>query len=202
MKRIIWHWTAGAYGLNSLEADSYHFVIQPDGKVEAGLDPVSANVPPLRPGAYAAHTLNMNSNSIGIALDAMAAAVERPFNAGRHPITEAQVTALVNLTAKLAMQYGIPVTRQTILSHAEVQPTLGVKQRAKWDIAWLPGMAAAGDPVVVGDGLRARVVQAMGARLQREPGVALSPNPVAASKPPQTAVNEPASPGFWASFGR
>ncbi len=26
------------------------------------------------------------------------------------------------------------------LSHAEVQPTLGIRQNAKWDISWLPGM--------------------------------------------------------------
>ena len=87
----------------------------------------------------------------------MVGAVERPFRAGPEPITPAQINALVLLTRELALKYKIPVTRETILSHAEVQPTLKIAQRGKWDIAWLPGMAAPGDPVKVGDKLRAMV---------------------------------------------
>lgn len=156
MKRIIWHWTAGAPGVIPIEADSYHYIIQPNGRVINGV-PVANNVPPLVNGAYAAHTAMANSWAIGIALDAMAGANERPFNKGNNPITEAQVEALVKLTRDLCDHYGIPVTRQTVLSHAEVQPTLGIKQKQKWDIAWLPGMDKPGDPVAIGDKLRARV---------------------------------------------
>lgn len=54
------------------------------------------------------------------------------------------------------------MTRRTVLSHAEVQPTLGIRQRGKWDIAWLPGMAKPGDPVAVGDRLREQVAAALG----------------------------------------
>jgi hypothetical protein len=157
MKRIIWHWTAGAPGVIPIEADSYHFIIQPNGKVVKGV-PVANNVPPLVNGAYAAHTAMANSWAIGIALDAMAGAKERPFDKGSNPITEAQVEALVKLTRDLCKHYGIPVTRQTVLSHSEVQPTLGIKQKQKWDIAWLPGMDKPGDPLVIGDKLRARVL--------------------------------------------
>ena len=42
------------------------------------------------------------------------------------------------LVANLALHYKIPVTPQTILTHAEVQPTLGIKQRGKWDVTRIP----------------------------------------------------------------
>lgn len=66
----------------------------------------------------------------------------------------------MQLVAALCCRYSIPVTRETVLSHAEVQPTLKVAQKGKWDIAWIPGMAAPGDPVAVGDELRRRIVAA------------------------------------------
>lgn len=168
MKRIVWHWTAGAYGVIPLEANAYHFLIGRDGAVSRGVFSPEDNRPPLRRGAYAAHTLNLNSSSIGIALDAMGDATERPFNAGRWPITQPQIDALVQLTADLCNKYRIPVTRQTVLSHAEVQPTLGVRQNQKWDIAWAPGMARPGDPVEIGDRLRKQVQLAIDRRMLQE----------------------------------
>lgn len=157
MKRIHWHWTAGAPGINPKEADSYNFVVTwPDGEVIECV-PIERQIPPLVNGAYAAHTKGANSWAIGIAVDAMAGAQERPFNAGKHPITQKQVDALVKLSRDLGHKYGIPVTRQTMLSHAEVQKTLGIKQNQKWDIMWLPGMDEPGDAVHVGDSLRAMI---------------------------------------------
>lgn len=152
--KIILHWTAGADGVIPVEADSYHFIVGRDGKISYGDHRIVQNVPPLARGAYAAHTLNCNSYAIGIAMDAMAGAVERPFNAGRYPITREQVLATCALAARLCKEYDIPVERDRVLSHAEVQPTLGIQQRNKWDITWLPGMDKPGDPVVVGDILR------------------------------------------------
>lgn len=160
-RRIIWHWTAGAKGLNPVEADSYHWIVQPDGSLAPGAHPVTANLPPLRPGAYAAHTLNCNSRSIGISLDAMAGAVERPFVPGPNPITWDAVRGLIRITAEMCRTHGIAVARDTTLSHAEVQPTLGIAQHNKWDITWLPDMARPGDPVVVGDRLRAMLRDAL-----------------------------------------
>ena len=87
----------------------------------------------------------------------MADAVERPFRAGRYPITELQIDVMATFVADLCRKYRIPVTRRTVLSHAEVQPTLGIHQRGKWDIAWLPGMKAPADPIIVGDRLRAEI---------------------------------------------
>ncbi len=162
MDGIILHWTAGADGVTPHEADSYNFLIGRDGTITPGKHAPEAQIPPLRAGAYAAHTLNANGNRIGVALDAMGDANERPFRAGRFPITELQLDVLVTFGADLCLKYGIPVTRRTVLSHAEVQPTLGIKQNGKWDISWLPGMDAPGDPVAVGDQLRARILAAMG----------------------------------------
>ncbi len=141
MKRIILHWTAGAYTPNSVDLAAYHFVIAGDGTVVKGKHPVSANAAgkPLISGRYAAHTASLNTDSIGVSLAAMAGAQESPFNAGRYPVTPAQVAALVKLTADLSTQYGIPITPQTVLTHAEVQGTLKVKQKNKWDITYLPG---------------------------------------------------------------
>lgn len=158
MKRIIWHWTAGTHTPNAVDLKAYHKVIDGDGKVIDGHFPIEANEVIVK-GKYAAHTLNMNTGSIGLSVAAMVGAKESPFYAGQHPITRAQVDALVALTASLCRAYNIPVTRQTVLSHAEVQGTLGVVQKNKWDITWLPGMQKPGDAHVIGDNLRARVAE-------------------------------------------
>lgn len=164
MKRIILHWTAGGYTPNGLDKRHYHFLIDGDGKVVDGNNPPEANAriaSPTDGSTYAPHTRQMNTGSIGVAVAAMRGAVERPFDRGPSPIKPVQVEALVRLVADLAREYDIPVTRETILSHAEVQKTLGVRQRGKWDITWLPHMIAPGDPVQVGDYLRRRVFDAL-----------------------------------------
>jgi hypothetical protein len=157
IKLLILHWTAGADGLNQKEEDSYNEIVFNDGTWVPGTFPDEAQIPPLRPGQYAAHTLNGNSYAKGIAIDAMAGARERPFNPGFNPITEAGLKALVNRAAVNAIKYKLPVTRKTILTHAEVQRTLGIRQNAKWDIMWLPGMTRVDDPIVVGDEIRRQV---------------------------------------------
>lgn len=161
MQRIILHWSAGSHTASGLDRSHYHRIIEGNGRVVDGIYPIEANARPVA-GKYAAHTLNCNTGSIGVALAAMSGAQERPFVPGRYPVTPAQVDALVSLCATLAQQYSIPVTRQTILSHAEVQPTLGIAQRGKWDISWLPDMAVPGDPVAVGDRLREMISAQMG----------------------------------------
>lgn len=153
MKRIIWHWTGGAHKANSTDRAAYHFLVEGDGNVVNGNLPPEANES-TADGVYAAHTLNLNTDSIGIALCAMWDAQESPFDWGRAPILPAQVDALARLTADVARRYGIAIGRKTVLSHAEVERTLGVKQRGKWDIVVLPGMDAPQDAIEVGDTLR------------------------------------------------
>jgi N-acetyl-anhydromuramyl-L-alanine amidase AmpD len=160
MKRIIMHWSAGPNVATDLDRQHYHFIVDGKGVVVAGQYNPEANEV-IKGGAYAAHTLGCNTGAIGVAMAAMAGAIERPFSAGSSPITGPQLTAFTALIADLAHTYKIPVTRKTILSHAEVQTTLGIKQRGKWDIAWLPGMSAPADPLVVGDRLRAEIAAKM-----------------------------------------
>ena len=160
MQRIIWHWTAGGHTANNTDKRHYHYIIEGDGTVVEGNHPPEANLvlrTPNDSSTYAAHTRGLNTKSIGIAVAAMRGATERPFSTGPSPITEAQVAALVALTARLCEQYNIPVQGDAVLSHAEVQPTLKVAQRNKWDIMWLPGMLHPADPVSVGDTLREAV---------------------------------------------
>lgn len=164
MKRIIWHWSAGGHKANATDKKHYHIIIEGDGRIVRGDHAIGANEvlkDPNDSSTYAAHTKDLNTGSIGVALAAMRGAKERPFDAGPSPITQVQIYALVNQTASLCRQFNIPVTRQTVLSHAEVEPTLGVKQRNKWDITWLPGMTKVGDPIVIGDALRAKVERHM-----------------------------------------
>ena len=164
MQRIIWHWTAGGHKANNTDRRHYHFIIEGDGTVVAGNHPPEANAVIRSPNdgsTYAAHTRGLNTGSIGIALAAMRGAIERPFSAGPSPITQAQLDALARLTGRLCTQYGIPLQADTVLTHAEVQPTLKVAQRGKWDIRWVPGMSGVGDPVAVGDGLRDRVANTL-----------------------------------------
>lgn len=156
LRRIILHWTGGAYNPNSLDLAHYHYVIDGQGAVHAGRFKPEANIRP-RPGQYAAHTLRCNTGSIGVAVAAMGGATDAPFAWGPFPMRQVQIDALSRLCADLARHHKIAVTRATILSHAEVQPTLKITQRGKWDIRVLPGMKALGDPVAVGDMLRARI---------------------------------------------
>lgn len=153
LHRIHIHWTGGAYGDIALERSHYHVIILDTGKVVLGdLKPeANANT---RDGQYAAHTRQANSGTIGVALDAMGGAVESPFNAGKYPITQRQLKGMAVEVANLCDTYNIPVTKWSVLTHAEIQPTLGIKQRWKWDITWLPGMDKPGDPIEVGNILR------------------------------------------------
>lgn len=155
MKRIILHWTAGSYTPSSHDKEHYHFLIDGKGKVHKGLHPVKANIPPLKSGKYAAHTKNCNSNSIGISICAMHDATER--NYGKYPIKEAQWWTAVLEIAGLCKKYGIPVTPKTVLSHAEVQKNLGIKQNGKWDISVLPFDSSVKGARAVGDKLRKEV---------------------------------------------
>ena len=91
----------------------------------------------------------------------MHGARERPFSHGSYPLTQKQLDACAVLCADLCETYKIPVSRHTVLTHAEVEPTLGIRQRGKWDITWLPGMSNTGDPVEVGDKIRGMIEREM-----------------------------------------
>jgi hypothetical protein len=151
--RIIMHWTGGGHRATPLDRQYYHEVVEGDGTRVRGLLPPEANAVGAV-GPRVAHTLNLNVGSIGLAMAAMNRATYQPFSPGDAPITVAQLEAFCLSVTDYARQFNIPITRETVLSHAEVQPTLGVQQRFRSDITWLPGMVGTGEPVAVGDLLR------------------------------------------------
>lgn len=165
MKRIHIHWTAGPHRATATDREHYHFIVEGDGTVIDGIHKPEANLAIGNGSPYAAHTLNANSGAIGVAVAAMRNARERPFNPGPSPITDRQIEALAALCARLCIKYGISVTRWNVLTHAEVQNALGIAQRGKWDITWLPGMDAPGPAIEVGDRLR-RMISAEVERIQ------------------------------------
>ena len=162
MERVICHWSAGAYDASWLDRAHYHLIVEGDGNVVRGDRSIADNAAPIR-GAYAAHTRACNTGSIGVALACMAGAVERPFSAGQFPMTTAQWDTLARVVADLCRAYDIKVTPQTVLSHAEVEPTLGIWQRGKWDFTRAVDDWGAEGARSVGDRLRAAVKAALSA---------------------------------------
>ena len=153
LHRVHLHWTAGAYGDIALERKHYHVLVLENGRAVMGDLAPEANAD-TTDGRYAAHTRAANQGAIGVAVDAMAGAQYSPFSAGPYPITEAQMDGLASEVANLCDTYDIPVSKYSVLTHAEIEPTLGIKQRNKWDICWIPGMNRPGDPVEVGNAIR------------------------------------------------
>lgn len=156
MARIHVHWTAGAHKANATDKKHYHILVEGDGTPVKGTPSIKLNEAPAKPGS-AAHTLNANSGAIGIAMCCMRNAVERPFDPGPSPMTKVQWDATVRAVSELAVCYGIAPTPQTVLTHAEVQPNLGIAQRGKWDVAILAFDQSYNTAKKVGDRLRAEV---------------------------------------------
>ncbi|WP_449043936.1 N-acetylmuramoyl-L-alanine amidase [Paracoccus versutus] len=158
-KRIILHWTAGNARASTQDLQHYHFCIEQDGTIRRGNRTIADN-DSTADGRYAAHTRQCNTRSVGLALCGMAGAQERPFRAGRAPIREAQIPVLARLAAQICQRYDIPVSRETVLAHGEVQSILKIPQNGKWDplvLPWRPELS----PREVGDLLRAEVAQAL-----------------------------------------
>jgi hypothetical protein len=144
LTRIHLHWTAGGHKANATDRQHYHTVIEGDGTEVRCADP----------WVRRSHTLNANGGAIGLSMCCMAGAVERPFSWGSAPMTPEQLVGLARAAARLCVAYDIPVSRWSVMTHAEVQPTLGIAQRGKIDILCLPGMDKMGDPITVGDRIR------------------------------------------------
>jgi hypothetical protein len=159
MRFIVAHWTAGAHKASDLDREHYHIMIESDGKLVRGDHTIDDNVS-TGDDDYAAHTRKFNTGAIGISACAMADASEKPFNAGSFPMTEVQWKVMAQVAAELAKFYNIPVTRERILAHGEVEEVHGVDQRGKWDplkLPWNPNLTMA----QVGDLFRQEVAKNM-----------------------------------------
>lgn len=137
MKRVVVHWTAGGPNVSSVDKEHYHIIVDQENKLHKGDESIADNVS-TSDGDYAAHTRNLNTGSIGIALTGMLNAVQSPFNPGPYPIKLEQWRIAARAVAELIHFYKIPLTPETVLQHGEVQKTLGVPQAGKWDIMALP----------------------------------------------------------------
>lgn len=153
MRRIIVHWTAGGPKASDYTRQHYHFLIEDDGALVKGVD-VRLNQFPKVSRGYAPHTLNANTGAIGVALCGMLNAVESPFDPGPYPLTEVQWERAMLALAALCSRYRIAPSKTQLLSHAEVQGALGIKQRGKWDIARLPFKPELKNATEVGDLMR------------------------------------------------
>jgi hypothetical protein len=157
MKRVHVHWTAGTHTANSTDKNSYHILVEGDGNLVRGDKSIAANAPGAPSSGHASHTKNANTGAIGISMCSMTGAIESPFSSGSHPLKEIQWDTMIKAVAQLAKRYDIPVTRQTVLTHAEVQPTLGIKQNNKWDINKLSFTNAFVGHYPIGDEMRRRI---------------------------------------------
>lgn len=163
VRGVVWHWTAGANGLIELERNSYNFLTDTKGNLYDGNHTIASQVAyDINRRVGASHTRSMNTGWIGISQDAMAGANGWPMNWGSHPITWEGIDAMLEKTMEICEEYNIPVSKWTTLSHAEVQPTLNIPQKNKWDYMVLPGDTGPRDPVVVGDQLRKRMLEKFG----------------------------------------
>lgn len=161
VRGVVWHWTAGANGLIALEKKHYNFLTDTAGNIYDGDHSIAAQLAyDWRKGIGASHTRGMNTGWVGISQDAMAGAQGWPsLNWGSHPITWEGTDAMLEQTAEVCKEYDIPVSRWTTLGHAEVEETLGIKQKNKWDYMVLPGYTKPVNAVEVGDILRERMIE-------------------------------------------
>lgn len=158
MKRVIAHWAVTKYKCDAVSREHYHFIYEGDGTEVVGNKTPEDNLS-TKDGVYAQHTLGCNTGSIGVSCAAMFGA-ESVRNYGSYPITSVQFEAMCKGIARLCRKYGIVISPSTVLSHAEVEKTLGIKQRGKWDISVLPfaGLTTAKE---CGDYMRKRVTYYM-----------------------------------------
>lgn len=161
ISRIIVHWTAGQHRASADDRKHYHLLWEGDGTIIRGIPTIDKNDAGGLKEGYAQHTLNCNTGSVGVSMCAMTGAIEAPFSPGPAPLTEKQWNAMVQGVAQLCQRYGIPVTDRTVLTHAEVQPNLGIRQRGKWDITRLPWDKSVVGHRAVGDLLRRQVAAAI-----------------------------------------
>lgn len=153
MNRIVVHWTAGQNRASDVDKEHYHFIVEGSGNVVVGDHTIEDNVN-TADDKYAAHTRGANTGSIGVSMAGMLGAIESPFNPGKFPITESQWARAMDVIAELAAFYNIPVTDKTILTHAEVQTNLGIKQSGKWDFTRLVFAPDVVGAKLVGDKMR------------------------------------------------
>ena len=157
---VRWHWTGGSYEVTGFEKSHYHGVYDYlGGKHYTTNDPDEQADYSYSKGIGVSHTLNNNKGNLGLSIDCMGGATENGVIAdcNGYPPTWKQIDTMLEDTAMYCKRYDIPVSKWTTLTHAEVQPTLNIRQKWKWDIRVLPDSNKLLDPIKAGDILRERL---------------------------------------------
>ena len=158
---ITLHWTGGGHRCTTLDRKHYNYIVEADGTIIEG-DNTPEDQRSTADGIYGAHTRRLNTRNLGIAICGMAGAEEYPLDVGPSPITEKSFRVACGLIAKLAGAFSVPVSPTRIITHAEAEPNLGIKQAGKWDITVLPWNPDFRGARQVGDYMRMLVREAMG----------------------------------------
>jgi hypothetical protein len=156
---VIWHWSGGLDTPTEDDLDHYNDMFDKYGNQYDGSSRAEhqANYD-WRKGIGASHTRNANTGRIGMAVAGMHQAEGWPaLKWGENPITWEGIDAMLERTADYCREFDIPVSRWSTLSHAEVEQTLGIRQKNKWDFMVLPGFSKPVNAVQVGDMLRTRL---------------------------------------------
>lgn len=158
---LVWHWTGGRDMPSPDDLLHYNDVSDFEGNHYDGAARIEhqANYD-WRRGIGVSHTKNANTGRGGLAVAGMHGAKGWPtLDWGSHPITWEGIDGMLERSAHYCKTFDIPVTKWSTLSHAEVEQTLGIKQKNKWDFMVLPGSTAPVNAVIVGDILRERLVK-------------------------------------------
>jgi len=121
--RVVIHVVQGSYATalkvfkNPLHEAATHYVVGKDGRVAQMVRELDV--------AYHAGNRDMNERSIGIEHEGF---VDRPQD-----FTKAMYEASARLTADICRRYGIPVDREHIIEHAEVEGTDHTDPGPHWD---------------------------------------------------------------------
>lgn len=173
--RIYLHWTAGHYGQ---AYDDYHFNIDRDGAVHKTCGSLTEKK---------AHTWRRNSRSIGISLECgWGASVSVPVGAweeqligvrsgrkrkrpllsaevdyGPEEPTQQQVECMAKIVALLCLYLDIPITEDTVMTHAEAAVADGYgpcsgDPEIRWDLWFLPDPTIGSDLYPGGEVIRGK----------------------------------------------
>lgn len=171
--RITCHHTGGGYRPSADDLRAYHISIDGDGQRHQGIYPLDANAAgkALRNRSYYPHTWKLNSANFGIAICSMVKGVwGSPRSTAAYP-RPVQVEAMIEEVALRCREFAIKPSREHTLSHAEVEPTLGIKQKNKWDFDYQIRTVTERNPVSIFDEIRQEVTWKLG-------GAVLMPPPV------------------------
>lgn len=158
---IIWHWTAGLKVPTEADRSHYNDLFDFEGNQYDGAARPEHQVNyDWRRKIGVSHTRNSNTGRIGMSVAGMHRAQGWPKLVwGNHPITWEGIDAMLERSAMYGRKFDIPVTKWSMLSHAEVEATLGIKQNNKWDYMVVPGYEKPVNAVEVGDILRNRLLE-------------------------------------------